>query len=89
MNRFYNTLNQELYPRLPTSFQNLACTLGGWMRYRSRFSAHFHRTLGDWLAHPNRSVDELHELQRSRLDSMLLAARDNVAYYRDLSLIHI
>ncbi|MAE70907.1 MAG: hypothetical protein CME06_10620 [Gemmatimonadetes bacterium] len=85
MNRFYNTLNQELYPRLPTSFQNLACTLGGWMRYRSRFSAHFHRTLGDWLAHPNRSVDELHELQRSRLDSMLLAARDNVAYYRDLA----
>jgi phenylacetate-CoA ligase len=86
LNRFSSMINQHVYPHAPVALQNVACTAGGWLRYRSRFSSHFHTTLNDWLDHPNRSIEELHELQRARLDEMILAAREHVPYYRDLGL---
>ena len=86
MNRFSSMVNQYVYPHVPISVQNLACTAGGWFRYRSRFNSHFHRTLKERHDHPARSAGELHELQRARLDGMILAAREQVPYYRDLAL---
>lgn len=84
MNRFYSSLYSAIYPRLPIFGQNWACTVGGWLRFRRRFNHHFGHTLEDWEKHKEASADELHELQRTRLDRLLLAARENVPYYRDL-----
>lgn len=84
MNRFYNSLYSAIYPRLPIFAQNAACTAGGWMRFRARFSRHFHETLARWEKTIHEPLDELLELQRSRLDQLVRLARDHVPYYRDL-----
>ena len=85
MSRFYSLMNKAVYPRLPTPMQNLACTAGGYMRYRARFNRHFHRTLAEWEAAGDRKLEELHALQRSRLDRLVRSAREHVPYYRDLA----
>jgi phenylacetate-CoA ligase len=84
VNRFYHSLNAALYPRLPIFAQNLACTAGGWARYRSRFNRHFHQTLAAWERYVRASEGELRALQRRRLDRLVRLARDGVPYYRDL-----
>ena len=83
-NTLSNSLYQALYPRLPIAGQNLACTAGGWWRYRTRFSDTFHRTLVEWEGKRPRAVSELHEVQRQRLDRLVALAREHVPYYRDL-----
>ncbi len=84
MNRLTDSLYSAIYPRLPVTAQNWACTVGGWARYRRRFTEHFHDTSARWqesLAWPE---ERLRELQRERLDRLLVNARDSVPYYRDL-----
>ena len=81
----YNSLYSAVYPRLPIPLQNLACTAGGWMRFRSRFNRHFHQSLSHWERTQSASIDELHDLQRERLDRVVSSARQHVPYYRDLS----
>jgi phenylacetate-CoA ligase len=85
VNRVLSTLNQSVYPRLPVGLQNLACSAGGFSRYRSRYRPHFHRTLKEWEDGADCSLDALHALQRSRLDQLVNEAREHVPYYRDLA----
>ena len=79
-----SNLNQHVYPRLPQPFQNAACTAGGFLRYRARFSRHFHRTLAAWVETEHQPIEVLHELQRERLARSVRRAREHVPYYRDL-----
>lgn len=80
MNTFYDTL----YPALPVVAQNWACTVGGWWRFRSRFSRHFHETVARWEETAGWPEERLLELQRERLDALIRRARQHVPYYRDL-----
>jgi phenylacetate-CoA ligase len=84
LNRFYSSLYSAVYPRLPIVAQNAACTTGGWLRFRSRFNAHFHEALASWENSIHASPEDLHEIQRRRLDRLLRLARDHIPYYRDL-----
>ncbi|MDJ0849694.1 MAG: hypothetical protein QNK04_15085 [Myxococcota bacterium] len=84
MNRLSGSLRSAIYPRLPVFAQNMACTLGGWVRFRARFTEHFYRRLDEWEHTAGASLDELRELQRRRLDALVEVARENVPYYRDL-----
>jgi phenylacetate-CoA ligase len=80
----YRSLYSAGYPNLPIFAQNWACTVGGWLRFRSRFNPHFHSTLARWERTLHAPLPELHELQRQRLDRLVRAAREHVPYYRDL-----
>ena len=80
MNRFYDAL----YPALPVFAQNVLCTGAGYMRYRSRFSDHFRRTLATWEESIHWPLERLHGLQRERLHRLVARARRHVPYYRDL-----
>jgi len=84
LNALLSALNQSVYPRLPVGAQNLACTAGGWLRYRARFNRHFYRVLDDWQRLSEASADELHEVQWQRLRALVSQARSHVPYYRDL-----
>ena len=77
--------NDILYPALPVFAQNIACSAVGAVRFRSRFSSHFKRVLKYWERSVDFSTEELHLLQRNRLDHLISRARDHVPYYRDLS----
>lgn len=84
MNRVSDALYFALYPRLPVVAQNWACTVGGWTRFRQRFTEHFHRTLNDWEQTAKWSDEQLRDLQRRRLGELVSRARQHVPYYRDL-----
>ena len=79
-----NTLNKSLYPLLPIPLQNAACSFSGFLRYRARFTPHFHRTLREWSGEEHASLEALHEVQRKRLDELVGMAREHVPHYRDL-----
>ncbi|MBT37546.1 MAG: hypothetical protein QF890_11760 [Myxococcota bacterium] len=85
MNRISDTLYSAFYPRLPILGQNWACTVGGWIRFRQRFSRHFRRTLEDWERSVKWSDERLREVQRERLGQLVARARQHVPYYRDLA----
>ncbi len=84
MSRWELSLNSALYPRLPISVQNVACTVSGWARFRSRFNRHFFETLAAWERNADRSIEELRALQFDRLAGAIRSAREHVPYYRDL-----
>lgn len=84
MNDISRSLYSALYPRLPIFAQNAACTAGGYLRFRARFSRHFHRVLARWDQSLHWSDGELRELQRQRLVELIERARTSVPYYRDL-----
>ncbi len=72
------------YPHLPIFAQNWACTAGGFLRFHSRFTEHFHRRLTEWERSGGAPLEQLHALQRERLDRLVRTARQHVPYYRDL-----
>jgi len=78
--------NSALYDRLPIFAQNIACSVSGRARFRSRFNRHFYSTLAQWEKNDDFSLADLHQLQFQRLSSRILDARENVPYYRDLEL---
>lgn len=84
MNQLSSSFYNAIYPRLPIVGQNWACTIGGWVRFRRRFTEHFHKTLPEWEKTAAWSDEQLVELQRQRLDRLVQNARENVPYYRDL-----
>ena len=72
------------YERLPIFAQNLACSWAGWRRARSRFTPHFFETLAAWERTLGAPVEELHRLQRERLDRVVERARLHVPHYREI-----
>jgi len=84
MNRISTSLYSTIYPRLPVVGQNVACTVGGWIRFRSRFSDHFQKTVNSWEKSIHLPLEGLREIQRQRLTRSVNIARENVPYYRDL-----
>lgn len=74
----------RLYDALPIFGQNLACTWAGYQRVRARYNRHFHKILKVWQNNLDATLDELHELQRSRLTALVHHARQNVRHYHDL-----
>ena len=84
MNRISASLYSTIYPRLPVIGQNAACTVGGWIRFRSRFSDHFQKTVSSWEKSIHLPLEGLREIQRQRLTRSINIARENVPYYRDL-----
>jgi hypothetical protein len=80
VNRFYDAL----YPALPIFAQSLVITAGGYARYRARFNRHFQKTLNEWESTVDGPLENLHEIQRRRLDRLVERAREHVPYYRDL-----
>ena len=75
----------SLYPMLPISVQNLACTAAGYARFRARFTQHFFDTLQGLTESKSWPLERLLELQRERLDTLIVRARNEVPYYRDLA----
>jgi phenylacetate-CoA ligase len=80
----YRSLYPAWYPRLPVFAQNWACTASGYLRFRSRFTPHFHRTLEQWERTIQAPLEALQAIQRQRLDTLVRVAREHVPYYRDL-----
>jgi phenylacetate-CoA ligase len=74
----------HIYEALPIIGQNLACTWAGFVRSRQRFTRHFHQTLQQWRKSVALPIEELHEIQRTRLVAMVEHARRTVPFYRDL-----
>jgi phenylacetate-CoA ligase len=79
------SFNDTIYPWLPIPLQNAVCTAAGFVRFRSRFSRHFHERLAEWEQTVHWPVERLHEYQRERLDRLVRRAREHVPYYRDLA----
>ena len=77
-------IQDTLYPALPVFAQNWACTAGGYLRFRSRFNAHFHSVLAAWKETTWADADTLRHVQRQRLGELVARARETVPYYRDL-----
>ena len=77
-------MRSGLYAALPIFAQNAVCTAAGYRRYRSRFNAHYHETLGEWRESFDWPEERLRDLQRRRLDRVVRRAREHVPYYRDL-----
>jgi phenylacetate-CoA ligase len=84
VNRVTGSLYSAIYPALPVFAQNAACTVGGWRRFRNRHGPYFRDTLARWESGIDASAQELLELQRQRLESIVRHAREQVPYYRDL-----
>ncbi len=74
MSRF----NDSVYPALPVFAQNAVCTAAGYLRFRSRFNAHFHETLASLERSIHAPLEELYEIQRTRLDRLVNRARRHV-----------
>ncbi|MFQ5418076.1 MAG: hypothetical protein ACE5FL_13680 [Myxococcota bacterium] len=81
MNRIYDAL----YPALPVFAQSLMCTAAGYTRFRARFNSHFRETLRTWESTVSGPLEDLHRIQRDRLDILVERARRYVPYYRDLA----
>lgn len=79
-------LTDVVYPKLPVVAQNLACTWAGFRRERQRFTAHFHRTLEEWERTVREPVEQLYEIQRARLNKLVVRAQRHVPHYRDIPL---
>ena len=79
-----NLLYDTFYPALPIFAQNWMCTAAGFRRHSSRFNRHYHSVLGEWERSVQLSLEELYEIQRKRLTSLVRRARVHVPYYRDL-----
>jgi len=79
-----SALNKSLYPLLPVPLQNAACSFSGFLRYRARFTPHFHQVLQEWSSAEGASLESLHEVQRTRLDVLVGMAREHVPHYCDL-----
>lgn len=77
---------QSIYARLPVELQNWACTLAGYRRFRSRFTAHFEQVLAAIEANEEASLETLHGLQQEKLVAFANRARRSVPHYRDLGL---
>ena len=75
----------RLYDALPILAQNLACTWEGYRRGRARYTKHFHRTLRNWNESLHAPLEELHEIQRTRLVQLIETARTSVPYYKGLA----
>lgn len=78
------SLHDTLYARLPVFAQNLACTIEGGRRYRSRFTPSFHARLAELERTASAPEAELRALQRARLDRLVARAREQVPFYRGL-----
>jgi phenylacetate-CoA ligase len=77
-------LHDSLYPRLPVAAQNLACTIEGWRRFRSRFTPAFHARLAELERTAHAPEAALRALQRERLARLVSRARAHAPFYRDL-----
>ncbi len=74
-----------VFDHLPVFTQNLFVSMAGQQRFRNRFSDHFHTTLENWQETIDGPVDLLHQIQRERLDRLVLRAREHSPFYKDLS----
>jgi phenylacetate-CoA ligase len=72
------------YDVLPVFLQNVACSVGGLQRSRTRYTRHFHRTLADWESRTNNPVEDHRAYQWLLLKRVIEHAREHVPYYRDL-----
>jgi phenylacetate-CoA ligase len=79
-----NLLYDTFYPALPIFAQNWMCTAAGFRRHSARFNRHYQHVLGDWERTVQLPLEELYEIQRERLTSLVRRARVHVPYYRDL-----
>jgi len=75
-----------VYAALPIPLQNLVCTAAGWQRARTRFNAHFHRRLAEWMESGWSSEEQLLEIQQRRLIELVRRARRFVPHYAALGL---
>lgn len=77
---------ESWYARLPVFAQDLACTWGGFQRYRARYTPHFRETLTHWEALGAGSDEELRGYQYTRLARLLQRVQKAVPHYAGLSL---
>lgn len=76
----------SLYESLPIPLQNLACTVAGWKRYRSRFGKHFEARLTAIETTGESPLERLYEIQQTRLIELANRARLYVPHYREMDL---
>lgn len=72
------------YEQMPVALQNLACTLAGFYRARTRYSRHFYETLNAYETSVNLPPEELYRIQREQLHVVIERARNGTRAYSDL-----
>lgn len=73
---------EQLYPRLPISLQNLACTAHGRTQRNLRYGGEFHSLL-EWLEESQWwPVEEIEQYQKDQLRRLITHAYETVPYYR-------
>jgi phenylacetate-CoA ligase len=73
---------EQLYGRLPTSLQHLACSVEGFRIQRSRFGRAFDRIASDVRSRSSWSRDQLEEFRCKRVREFVQHALETVPYYR-------
>jgi phenylacetate-CoA ligase len=74
-------LGEYIYLKSPVWMQQAAVATYGWWWYRRRFSAHFHRLVGEYKERERWTSEQLQDYQETQLDKVLAAARHS-PYYR-------
>jgi phenylacetate-CoA ligase len=74
----------KLYDILPIVGQNAACTVAGIYRAYTRYSPKFHSRLAELERSIDAPLEELHQLQWTRLEKLVSRARKYVPHYHDL-----
>ena len=75
-------LGEQIYFKSPIWVQQIGVAAYGWRWYRRRFSAHFHRLVGEFKARERWTAEQFREYQEMRLGQVLAAAW-NSPYYRE------
>lgn len=79
-------LRRALHAATPVALQNVAASVAGYYRARTRFTPYFYETLASWEETVGGPLSRLEAIQRRRLDALVGRVRENVPYWRDLPL---
>ena len=81
-------LLENLYYKLPLSFQNIAISMYGYYWYKRRFGGKFHKNIKVCNERDKYSKEQWHEYETKCLRRILTHAYNTVPYYKDLFNTH-
>ena len=76
-------LKNQIYNSLPTSYQNIACSIEGLRIKRERYGGNFYQLLREAESRSNWSNEEIVAYRNNRLKQFLKHCQDNIPFYRD------
>lgn len=76
-------LKNQIYNSLPTSYQNIACSIEGLRIKRERYGGNFYQLLREAESRSNWSNEEIVAYRNNRLKQFLKHCQENIPFYRD------